>query len=159
VFAASDIFAPTDVFSTDIAWGEWVAIASGTRVSRYFQAAMVLITNREDTDAVGTKFSWFVDVPDRTDDYTALGVPDTGLDVTFYASGYNAAPAPGAPATPFNGGPNGSTVPHVQRAIVNGTNGDEVKITNLTLSGCKVFVVNAGSNVTRSGVNLLVRGF
>jgi hypothetical protein len=50
-------------------------------------------------------------------------------------------------------------VPHVQRAIVNGTNGDEVKVTGLTLSGCTVFVVNAGSNVTRSGVNLLVRGF
>jgi hypothetical protein len=59
----------------------------------------------------------------------------------------------------FNGGPNGSTVPHVQRAIVNGTNGDEVKITSLTLAGCTVHVVNAGTNVTRSGVNLLVRGY
>jgi hypothetical protein len=65
----------------------------------------------------------------------------------------------GTTPLPFNGGPNGSTVPHVQRAIVNGTNGDEVKITNLTLSGCTVHVVNAGANVTRSGVNLLVRGY
>jgi hypothetical protein len=159
VFTASDVFAPADVFSIDIDWGDWTRIASGTRVARYFQAGMVLITSREDTNAVGTKFSWFVDVPDRTDDYTSLTVPNTGLDVTFYSGGYNGSPTPGAAATPFNGGPNGSPVPHVQRAIVNGTNGDEVKITNVTLSGCRVFVVNAGSNVTRSGVNLLVRGF
>jgi hypothetical protein len=33
----------------------------------------------------------------------------------------------------------------VQRAIINGTNGDEVKITNLTLAGCTVHVVNAGT--------------
>nr|WP_041756622.1 host specificity factor TipJ family phage tail protein [Bradyrhizobium sp. ORS 278] len=159
VFAPADVFAATDVFSADIAWGDWTAIATGTRVARYFQAGIVLITGREDTSAVGTKFSWFVDVPDRTDDYTAMTVPDTGLDVTFYSGGYNGTPTSGAAATPFNGGPNGSPVPHVQRAIVNGTNGDEVKVTNVTLSGCRVFVVNAGSNVTRAGVNLLVRGF
>ncbi len=159
IFAPSDIFAPTDVFTADIHWGDWVAIPSGTRVERFFQPGYVLITNDAATNATGTKFSWFVDVPDRNDDYTALAVPDTGLSVTFYSGGYNATPTPGATAVPFNGGPNNAPLPHVQRAIVNGTNGDEVKITSLTLTGCTVFVVNAGSNVTRSGVNLLVRGF
>lgn len=159
VFNVTNIYSPSDIFATDIDWGDWVGIASGTRVSRYFQPGYVLITDREDVDATGTKFSWFVDVPDRTDDYTDLSVPDTGLDITFYEGGYNSIPTPGETALPFNGGPNGSTVPHVQRAIVNGTNGDEVKITNLTASGCTVHVVNAGSNVTRTGVNLLVRGY
>jgi len=159
VFAPTDVFNPPDVFAADIDWGDWVAIASGTRVSRYFQSGFVLITDREDTDATGTKFRWFVDVPDRTDDYTELAVPDTGLSVTFYTGGYDGTATPGATATPFNGGPNGADVPHVQRAIVNGTDGDEVKITNLTLAGCTVNVVNAGVNVTRSGVNLLVRGY
>ncbi len=159
VFAESDIYAPPDVFAADITWGDWVAISSGTRVSRYFEPGYVLITDQEITNATGTKFRWFVDVPDRTDDYTGLAVPNTGLDVTFYQGGYAATPTPGTTAISFNGGPNGSIVPHVQRAIVNGTNGDEVKITNLTLTGCTVHVVNAGVNVTRSGVNLLVRGY
>lgn len=159
VFAPADIFTPTDVFAADVDWGEWVSIASGTRVSRYFEPGFVLITDEETVDATGTKFAWFVDVPDRTDDYTELSVPDTGLAVTFYPGGYHTTPGGGQTATPFNGGPNGSTVPHVQRAQVDNTNGDEVKITSLTLSGCTVHVVNAGSNVTRTGVNLLIRGY
>ncbi len=159
IFAPADAFAEPDVFSSGVVWKDWVAIASGTRVERFFQPGLVLITDREDTDATGTKFRWFVDVPDRTDDYTELEVPDAGLNVTFYPGGYDGDPDPGATAVPFNGGPNTADVPHVQRAIVNGTNGDEVKITNLTLAGCTVHVVNAGSNVTRSGVNLLVRGY
>jgi len=159
VFSEPDVFDPADVFAADIAWDDWVAIPSGTRVSRHFQPGYVLITDQENIDAVGTKFRWFVDVPDRTDDYTDLAVPDTGLAVTFYAGGYNGTPTPGATAVPFNGGPNGATVPHVQRAIVEGTDGDEVKITDLTADGCTVHVVNGASNVTRSGVNLLVRGY
>lgn len=159
VFSPDDVFGSADVFSAGVVWKDWVAIASGTRVERFFQPGIVLITDREDTNATATKFRWFVDVPDRTDDYTELEVPDTGLDVTFYFGGYNSAPAPGAPALPFSGGPNGAIVPHVQRAIVDGTNGDEVKITNLTAAGCRVHVVNAGNNVARSGVNLLVRGY
>lgn len=158
-FSIDDIFAATDAFQSSIDWGDWVQIASGTRVARYFQPGFVLITDQAETDATGTKYKWFVDVPDRTDDYINLTVPDTGLDVTFYSGGFNEEATPGTPATPFNGGPVGASVPHVQRAIVDGTNGDEVKITNLTLTGCTVHVVNAGSNVTRSGVNLLIRGY
>jgi hypothetical protein len=159
VFAPDDVFAPADIFGGEISWLDWVAIASGTRVSRYFVPGLVLITDREDTDATGTKFAWFVDVPDRTDDYTELDVPDTGLEVTFYSGGYNGEPTPGVDPVPFNGGPNGADVPHVQRAIVDGNNGDEVKVSSLTAAGCTVHVVNAGSNVARAGVNLLVRGY
>ncbi len=159
VFAAPDIFDPADIFAGDITWLDWVAISSGTRVARYFVPGFVLITNDATTDATGTKFRWFVDVPDRNDDYTELDVPDTGLDVVFYSGGFDGIPAGGLAPTPFNGGPNGANVPHVQRAIINGTNGDEVKVTNLTLAGCTVHVVNAGSNVARAGVNLLVRGY
>lgn len=160
VFAEPDVFAPADVFTADIAFGDWVAVPSGTRVSRYFEAGYVLITDQEITNATGTKFKWFVDVPDRVDHYTDLSVPDTGLSVTFFAGGYSEMPTPGATATPFNGGPGGSLVPHVQTAIVDGTNGDEVKITDLTVAGCTVHVVNAGSNVTRpGGINILVLGY
>lgn len=159
VFAEPDVFAPADVFAADIAFGDWVAVPSGTRVSRYFEAGYVLISDQEITDATGTKFSWFVDVPDRVDHYTDLSVSSSGLAVTFYPGGYSETPTPGDAATPFNGGPKGSLVPHVQTAIVNGTNGDEVKITDLTVAGCTVHVVNAGVNVTRSGVNILVLGY
>jgi hypothetical protein len=158
VFTPADVFAPADVFGAGVTWPDWVAIASGTRVARFFVPGFVVITDKEDVDATGTKFKWFVDVPDRTDDYTALSVPNTGLDIVFYPGGFNATPV-GGTATPFNGGPNGAPLPHVQRAIVDATNGDEVKITNLTLSGCTVHVVNAGTNVSRDGVNLLIRGY
>ena len=159
VFAAGDVFSPADVFGGSVTWLDWVKIASGTRVSRFFVPGFVLITDDETTDATGTKFRWFVDVPDRTDDYTQLSVPNTGLDVTFYTGGFASTPVPGTTAVPFNGGPNGALVPHVQRAIIDPTNGDEVKITNLTLEGCTVHVVNAGVNVTRDDVNILVRGY
>jgi hypothetical protein len=95
VFSVPDVFNPTDIFQGDVNWSDWIAIASGTRVSRFFQPGYVLITNDETTDATGTKFSWFVDVPDRTDDYVGLTVPDTGLDVVFYPGGYNGTPAGG----------------------------------------------------------------
>lgn len=156
IFNPTNIFDPTDVFQSN-EWQDWVSIASGNRVARFFQPGFVLITDKEDTNAVGTKFKWFVDVPDRNDDYTNLSVPNTGLDIVFCPGGYDATPT--GTAVPFNGGTNGASAPHVQRAIIDGTNGDEVKITNLTLTGCTIHVVNAGSNVTRTGVNLLVRGY
>jgi predicted phage tail protein len=159
IFAPGNVFAEVDIFTAGIGWQDWVATAGGTRVARYFRPGFVLITDSADTNATGTKLKWFVDVPDRTDDYTELTVPNTGLALTFYPGGFDGAALGSQVALPFNGGPNGATVPHVQRAIVNATNGDEVKITALTLSGCTVNVVNAGANVTRSGVNLLVRGF
>lgn len=159
VFDAADVFAPADVFGANVDWEPWVAIASGTRKSRFWKPGLVLITDKQEVDATGTKFRWFVDVPDRTDDYTGLSVPSSGLDITFYKGGFNEAPTPGIDPLPFNGGPNGSVTPHVQRSIIDQTNGDEVKITNLTLTGCTVHVVNAGSNVSRDGVELLVRGY
>lgn len=159
VFGPSDIFAEADIFTAGINWGPWTKVAQGTRVERYFQAGLVLITHEETVDATGTKFSWFVDVPDRTDDYTDLAVPDSGLAVTFHPGGYDGSPLPGSSALAFNGGPNGAAVPHVQRAIVDETAGDEVRVTDLTAAGCTVHVLNAGSPVTRSGVNLLVRGY
>jgi hypothetical protein len=147
VFEPADVFDPTDIFAGNIGWGDWVAIAQGTRVARYFRPGFVLITDKRRHQRDGTKFQWFVDVPDRTDDYTNLTVPTGRARRHVLSRRLHAAPAGGAVATPFNGGPNGSTVPHVQRSIVNATNGDEVKITNLTLAGCTVTVVNAGAAV------------
>lgn len=159
IFGPGDVYAGPDIFTADIDWGNWTAIASGTRVEQYFQPGYVLISDEESTDAIGTKFKWFVDVPDRTDSYTNLAVPNTGLAVTFYSGGFDAVPAGASVPVPFNGGPNGALVPHVQRAIINGNSGDEVKITNLTLRGCTVNVLNGGVNVARSGINLLVLGY
>lgn len=158
VFAPTDIFAETDIYTSGINWGPWTKVAQGMRKCRYFQAGYVVITDDATVNAAGTKFSWFVDVPDRTDDYTNLTVGSGGLALTFYPGGYDASPG-AATASPFTGGPNGATVPHVQRGQVNETLGDEVNITALTLSGCTVTVTNAGTPVTRSGVNLLIRGY
>lgn len=159
VFAPADIFAESDIFTAGITWGEWVAIASGAQVARYFQPGLVLITDAVEVNATGTKFKWFVDVPDRTDDYTNLNVPDTGLAINFFPRGYDGEPPPGAVAIAFKGGPNNASVPHVQRAIVDGTTGDEVEVSDITLAGCTIHVLNDGNAVARAGVNLLVRGY
>lgn len=159
VFDPADVFDASDVFTGGVTWGNWTRIASGTRKARFFRAAMVTITNKADVDATVTKFHWFVDVPDRTDDYTGLSVPDTGLAVTFYQGGYDGTPAGGASALPFNGGPNGAANPHIQRSIINPTDGDEVVVTGVSPSGCTVHVRNGGANVARDGVELLVRGY
>lgn len=158
-YAPADLYAESDVYTTGVNWGPWTKVAQGMRKGRYFQAGYVLITQDATVNALGTKFAWFVDVPDRDDDYTNLSVPNTGLALTFYPGGYDATPGGGAIASPFTGGPNGATVPHVQRGLINQTPGDEVKITSLTLNGCTVTVLNGGVAQTRSGVNLLVRGY
>jgi hypothetical protein len=159
IFAPIDIFSEPDIFTAGVELGSWTKVAQGDRKSRFFQPGFVIITDDETVDAVATKFSWFVDVPDRTDDYTNLDVPNTGYALTYYPGGFDNTPGGGAVALPFTGGPNGATIPHIQRAIVDATVGDEVKITNQTLAGCTVTVYNSGVAVTRSGVNLLVRGY
>lgn len=158
-FNPADIFAETDIFTSGIEWEPWSKVAQGNRKSRFFQPGIVVISDEDSVNASATKFRWFVDVPDRTDDYTELSVPNTGLNLVFYPGGYDIAPGGGQVALPFKGGPNGATVPHVQRGLVDQTVGDEVKITNLTLAGCTVHVYNGGVAQTRSGVNLLVRGY
>jgi hypothetical protein len=159
VFEPTDVFEGSDIFTSGVDWEPWTKVAQGNRKSRFFQPGIVVISDQDGVDASATKFRWFVDVPDRTDDYTELDVPNTGLDLLFYPKGYDNIPGGGQVALPFKGGPNGAPVPHVQRGLVNQTVGDEVKITNLTLSGCTVHVYNGGVAQTRSGVNLLVRGY
>jgi hypothetical protein len=96
-------------------------------------------------------------------------VPPTGTNVTFTPDGASAAP--------FNGGPNGGTisggpgliypnpnaVPGTQAEVMNTIdnpkrNGDDIFISNLTLSGCTIQVQNGGIGVQRN-VTLQVYGF
>jgi hypothetical protein len=162
IFAPADVFTPSDIFTGDVTWQDWVAVSQGARKARFFQPGFVLITNEETVDATGTKFRWFVDVPDRIDTYTGLTIPAAGYALSFYEGGFASEPDPGATATPFKGGAKsapGEGVPHAQWSVVPPTQGDDVEITSLTLAGCTVKVKNGGSYVERAGVNLLFHGY
>ena len=63
-----------------------------------------------------------------------------------------------ASTAPFNGGPNGATVPAMQITILNAQPGDDAIISGLTLAGCVLQVTNASVGVARN-VNALVEGF
>jgi hypothetical protein len=69
-----------DVFTAGVTWEDWTKRSHRERASLAFLSARSGGDHdKRDVDATATKFRWFVDVPDRDDDYTALAVPDTGL--------------------------------------------------------------------------------
>lgn len=159
VFGPADVFSPPDVFDVGIDWQPWTKLAAGTRFARFYRAGYVLISEKADVNAVGSAFNWFVDVPDRVDHYTNLTVPIGGLDITFVAGGYDAAEPLGAVHTAFNFGPNDAALPHTKPSIVSGVAGDKVRVENLTLAGCRLFVDDASNAaVERGGVGVLVFG-
>lgn len=94
-----------------------------------------------------------VQVPTRTDHIlTNAPLSAGGLAVSFTPDGAS-TPAP------FNGGPNGTNVPHILATWGDEQAGDVFRITNLSLSGATFQIQNSGIGVTRNNVNILAEGF
>lgn len=151
VFEAPDIFAVGDIFLSGIEWGPWTKFVPGVYVGRLFQVRLRLRSNDPNTYAVALNFSYTVDVPDRIDTFTNLSLDAGGTVVQFAPNGL------GVP-TPFNGGPDEATVPLVQVTVLNGQDGDVVKVTGVSLSQCTVQVTNGGVGAARN-VNLTAQGW
>jgi len=124
-------------------FGDWQAYLPGYYNARYFKARVLIETSDENINVQVTDFIISVDVPDRVDTgqvVTAAG----GSTVTYVA--------------PFIGGATGMAVPAVQLTIVNASAGDDIILTNETLNGFTVQVLNSGSGVSRT-VNYLAQGY
>jgi hypothetical protein len=134
-----------------VTWGSWQKFAPGAYLARKYKARMQILTNDPATNAVLLSFKFAVDVPDRDDHYNSISLAAAGTTITFKPDG-------SATNTPFNGGPNGSTTPHIQVTIVGGSGGDDVLLTGVTASQCTIQVVNGGVGVVRT-VNVLAQGY
>jgi hypothetical protein len=85
-----------------------------------------------------TAFSFSVDVPDLTQTNTNVSISAGGTNVTFPQ--------------------NFHSLPNTQITIVNATAGDDVILTNQTVSGFTIQVKNGGSGVARV-INWLSQGY
>ena len=132
-------------------WGSWVKFSPGVYTARKYKARIQMTTIDPETMVVVTAFTFGINVPARIDHYTNLSLSAGGSSLTFEPDG---AASPAA----FNGGPNGSLVPHLQITILNAQTGDIAIVSSLTLSDCTLQVTNAGVGVARN-VNALVEGF
>lgn len=124
-------------------YGAWQNYLPGYYNGQYFKARVLISTNDPTITPVVTDFIFSVDVPDRVDNAqvtTATG----GTNVTY--------------SNPFNGGATGMPYPLVQLTIVNAQAGDDLFLTNQSLSGFTVQVKNGGTGVSRT-VNWLAQGY
>lgn len=153
VFAAADAYAMADLFRAGSSgWSAWQKFVPGTYYGQYFRLRVVVENgNPAQVTGVITGFSYTVSAPPRVDHYQDLSIAAGGTTITFRPD--NAA----APA-PFNGGPNGSTVPYVNASWQNQP-GDQLVISGLTGAGMTVLILNGGVGVARSKFNVNVEGY
>jgi hypothetical protein len=132
-------------------WGPWQKFVPGVYNARYFHAIAQLGSSDPQTQAILEDLVLAVYAPERIDDYIGLAVPAAGLALLYMPNG-SATPAP------FNGGPGGATLPQLQVTILGEQPGDTLALSNQTLSGCAIRVLNGGAGVQRA-INLLAKGF
>jgi len=149
--ANTDIYPEIALSQDGTIWGAWQKYTPGAYNACAFKARMQLITLDPTVEAILEGFVFSVDVPDRDDHYVNLSVPSGGLSLSFVPDG-------GSTPVAFNAGPSGATIPAIQVTILNAAAGDMISLTSVTLSGCNLQILNAGSGVARN-VNLLVQGF
>jgi hypothetical protein len=133
-----DAYPQVKMAGADGIYGAWQDFTPGAYYGRYFNFKLVLNSTNAQVNCVIEDFSFTVDVPDRDDTGTAVGVPAGGLTVTY--------------TTPFNDNPN------VQVTIVNATPGDDAIISAATASGFSLQILNGGSGVART-VNWIAQGY
>ncbi len=132
-------------------WGPWQKFVPGVYNARYFRAMAQLASSDRQTQAILEDFAFAVYAPQRIDDYVGVSVPASGLALLYTPNG-TSTPAP------FNGGPGGTALPQLQVTILNAAPNDSLVLTNQSLSGSTITVMNGGVGVARI-VNILAKGF
>ena len=158
---ANDIFAESDVFSTDFSFGPWLKYEPGIYVGRWFRARLVLKTHDPQVMAIAQAFTFSVDVADRLDTWALVAgvgtslnqvtVPAAGLAIVFASNGASIA-------EPFNGGPGTDVVPIIQ---ITNTDADafDFEVTGLTLAGCTIVPRLAGVATDAPKTNISIQGW
>lgn len=158
---ANDIFAQSDVFSSDVSFSPWVKYEPGLYVGRYFRARLVLKTRDPQVIAAALAFTFSVDIPDRLDTWALVSnvgtslngitVPAAGLALVFASNGKTLA-------EPFNGGPNTDDYPAIQ--ITNTSSQDfDFEVTSLTKNGCTIIPRLAGTPTDAPKTNITIQGW
>jgi hypothetical protein len=120
-------------------WGPWMPFVAGPYIGQKFNFQAVLTSNSPTITAVLSAFSFTVDMPDRVDTGTGVGVLSGGTAVAF--------------ATSFD------SVPNVQITVLGAQPGDVITFPVATTeSGFTVKITNGGSGVARS-INWLAQGY
>ena len=128
-----------------INWGSWQAWMPGTYSAMAYNFQVLLSSYDPQVIPVLTGFTFAVDVPDRVEDHQ-LAVPTNGMTVTYPGSSFNGS-------TAGQGQP-----PNPQITIVGAQSGDNAVLTNISLSGFQIQVINAGIGVART-INYLAQGY
>ncbi|AHB05622.2 hypothetical protein U875_09705 [Pandoraea pnomenusa 3kgm] len=143
--AAVSVIPQIAVAQSDGVFGAWRNFRPGVYNGQYFTARLLLSSTDPTIKPVVDQFSFTVDMPDRLDTGTNVMVLSAGLDVVF--------------STSFNAGPDEGPLPHIQATLLNATLGDQIIITNQSLGGFSVQVLNAaGAPVTRR-INWSAQGY
>ncbi|HYM01362.1 MAG TPA: hypothetical protein VET85_00370, partial [Stellaceae bacterium] len=121
--------------------------------AQFFNLQVQLSSADVQTQEILESLVFSVSIPDRIDDYVGVTIPAGGLSLVYFVNGTSSA----VPA-PFNSGPGGQALPQIQVTIAGEQPGDVVSLTNQTLSGAPVQILNGGQGVQRIA-NLLVKGF
>lgn len=120
-------------------YGDWQRFNPGVYVGVEFDGRMRLKSLDAQTQAVLTYFLFEVDVPDLVQEGTNVALGTGVTSVTF--------------PDPFNGGPNqidGVGTPNIQVTILGATAGDDILLTNQSLTGFDIQIRNGGVGVARN---------
>jgi len=134
-----------------IAWGGWQKFVPGSYPGQYaWRRAWVQAPSAQIQGSL-IAFNDTCSVPARIDHYQNLSVPSGGLKITFEPDGASGT-------APFNYGPDGAALPFVM-VTFSAQSGDVLSITSLSLASVTIQILNGGSGVARSGVNVSVEGY
>jgi predicted phage tail protein len=120
------------------AWGEWTRFIPGDYAAERFDFRIRLSTSSQEVSPVLTRLVIAVDVPDRNETGRGLVVDTDGLDVT-YGRDFNATPT-------------------VVCQVVNAQGGEDVVVSNESVSGFNVTVNVDGLPVERT-INFIAQGY
>ena len=152
ILGDSNILTDVNVLESDFPFAAPVDYVPGD----YYGQSLAFVFNLDTVDpaTIAYLLSAIISVqaPPRVDHILTDGsIPSTGLVVAFTPDG-TSTPAP------FNNGLNGASVPGVFVSW-NQTAGDTLQVTNLTVAGCKITIVNGGVGVTRANANVFAEGY
>lgn len=127
------------------AWGVWQDWIPGSYSAMAFDFRVMLSSYDPQVIPVLTGFTFAVDVPDRIEDHQ-IAVSAAGTVITY-------------PGSAFQGSAGGQGVaPNPQITIVAAQAGDDVILSNVTLAGFTIQVINAGAGVART-INYRSQGY
>lgn len=150
-FSVPDAFAPADIFSGGVEFAAWQKFAPGVYLGRYFKFQLALISYDETVRAVAQAFTHSTDVPDRIERITGYALDPGGETFTFVPEGM-------LTAAPFNGGPDGAADPNIVVTVLDAVAGDQVLITDVSVSACTIQILNGGLGVSRV-INVIIQGW